>query len=590
MTVGTTWRLEDVDLLGLLDRLPTDATPAPVSRPEGRLRWVAHSFPDVPRALGVPSPPAAWPTHLTWAEAARLVAEEAAVWARPGREDALEAPHVMVRSDDAVLDADHEPLVSVAARASQVLPRRLYVLERGEGATRALRRDLLDHLQDSQRSLLLERVDEGRVVVRALGADGVEPVARWRAERDGAYAGFVARVLIGLGVETVHALHADVVVLDVAGRLGVPTIMGTAPDSGAHPLTRANDERARYEPPGLPRLGIVTPGAPDRIAPTAHVRALRRAVNAAGRGLLTWERLVASDYADGLVARPFDAMVLVRNALDADQAERVLARARAAGTRVVLDLDDDLLTDHAVDRLTAQGWDPDGLAALRRLVPEVDTVVVSTPVLADLLSGLNPNIVCRPNELDPRLWSRTVTTVDPPGDTAARVLYMGSATHTDDLALLDGVVAAVSDRLGREVVLEIVGVTPGDADGVRRLVPERTDHPGFVTWLREQAPRWDAAVAPLADTEFNGCKSDLKLLEYALLGLPAVASDVGPYAGSSLARLTANTTEAWTVALADAIRAGRAGAEPAAAAVRAGRMIDDGAVRAWVDEVLGQRR
>jgi hypothetical protein len=39
----------------------------------------------------------------------------------------------------------------------------------------------------------------------------------------------------------------------------------------------------------------------------------------------------------------------------------------------------------------------------------------------------------------------------------------------------------------------------------------------------------DLAVAPLADHPFNRAKSDLKVLEYGVLGIPVAASNVGPY-------------------------------------------------------------
>jgi glycosyltransferase involved in cell wall biosynthesis len=41
---------------------------------------------------------------------------------------------------------------------------------------------------------------------------------------------------------------------------------------------------------------------------------------------------------------------------------------------------------------------------------------------------------------------------------------------------------------------------------------------------------FDIGIAPLAYNEFNKSKSDLKVLEYASLGIPVVASDFGPYA------------------------------------------------------------
>jgi glycosyltransferase involved in cell wall biosynthesis len=45
--------------------------------------------------------------------------------------------------------------------------------------------------------------------------------------------------------------------------------------------------------------------------------------------------------------------------------------------------------------------------------------------------------------------------------------------------------------------------------------------------LREGA--FDIAVAPIIETGFNQGKSDLKIKEYAALGIPVVASNITPY-------------------------------------------------------------
>jgi hypothetical protein len=39
----------------------------------------------------------------------------------------------------------------------------------------------------------------------------------------------------------------------------------------------------------------------------------------------------------------------------------------------------------------------------------------------------------------------------------------------------------------------------------------------------------DIAVAPLAQTPFNQAKSNLRLLEYGVLGIPVVCTDIDPY-------------------------------------------------------------
>lgn len=48
--------------------------------------------------------------------------------------------------------------------------------------------------------------------------------------------------------------------------------------------------------------------------------------------------------------------------------------------------------------------------------------------------------------------------------------------------------------------------------------------------LKEGA--FDMAIAPLAETSFNQGKSDLKIKEYAALGIPVVATNMKPYSES----------------------------------------------------------
>jgi glycosyltransferase involved in cell wall biosynthesis len=41
--------------------------------------------------------------------------------------------------------------------------------------------------------------------------------------------------------------------------------------------------------------------------------------------------------------------------------------------------------------------------------------------------------------------------------------------------------------------------------------------------------RFDIGVIPLVDRRFNRCKSDLKFLEYSMMGIPSVVSKLVPY-------------------------------------------------------------
>ena len=64
---------------------------------------------------------------------------------------------------------------------------------------------------------------------------------------------------------------------------------------------------------------------------------------------------------------------------------------------------------------------------------------------------------------------------------------------------------------------------------------------------------WDVGIAPLENTIFNRCKSDIKFLDYSALGFPGIYSRVPSYEGTvqhlETGYLVENTPSAWTEAL-----------------------------------------
>jgi glycosyltransferase involved in cell wall biosynthesis len=56
----------------------------------------------------------------------------------------------------------------------------------------------------------------------------------------------------------------------------------------------------------------------------------------------------------------------------------------------------------------------------------------------------------------------------------------------------------------------------------------------------------------LAETPFNRAKSNLRLLEYGILGIPVVCTDIDPYQNSPACRVK-NTPAAWIKALQERI-------------------------------------
>jgi hypothetical protein len=119
---------------------------------------------------------------------------------------------------------------------------------------------------------------------------------------------------------------------------------------------------------------------------------------------------------------------------------------------------------------------------------------------------------------------------------------------------------AVHARLGDAVEFQLVGVTDQLAPAWARDLPIRTiqprpaevEYPLFLLWLTSRL-RWDIAVAPLADTPLNRCKSDIKFLDYSAAGAAGVFSALPAYQQSVVhgetGWLCENSPAAWEEAL-----------------------------------------
>ena len=243
---------------------------------------------------------------------------------------------------------------------------------------------------------------------------------------------------------------------------------------------------------------------------------------------------------------------------DPAAAEALASHCRATGARLVYDLDDDLLNiprahpEAALLRPRAK--------TVARLVRSADALFVSTEALAARVAAIRPDSVVVPNGLDERLW--LPPTPRPVARGPVRLLCMGTATHDGDFALVMPALDRLAAQFGDRVEIDVLGVTArGDLPRWARrptlTVNGAASYPGFVNWITGQ-PAWDIGIMPLADTPFNRCKSSIKTLDYAALGLAMLASDLAPYRGSLAdgagGLLVANNETAWFAALSRLIR------------------------------------
>jgi glycosyltransferase involved in cell wall biosynthesis len=154
---------------------------------------------------------------------------------------------------------------------------------------------------------------------------------------------------------------------------------------------------------------------------------------------------------------------------------------------------------------------------------------------------------------------------------------MGTTTHGPDFAMVAPALARIKQEFRQRVEIDIIGMTSGELPpGLNRIgLPNAAlqSYPGFVNWLTSQLPGWHIGLAPLIETPFNLCKSPIKTMDYAAMGLAVLASDMPVYRGSiadgPAGFLVANDSAAWYAALnwlvrdEDLRRSIAAGARPA---------------------------
>ena len=228
-----------------------------------------------------------------------------------------------------------------------------------------------------------------------------------------------------------------------------------------------------------------------------------------------------------------------------DERIRSLAQLRAVPNRPFMVFAiDDLLDGLADSNPMKISIPPNPKARLKFALAHCDRLVVSTDYLAETYRHLISDIKVIPNRLEQSVWlplrSNKRTASKP------RIGWAGGTTHQDDLLLLREVIEQTRD----EAEWVFMGMCP---DEIRPLISEfhepvsMAEYPTYLASLN-----LDIAVAPLADIPFNHAESNLRLLEYGILGIPVVCTDIEPYRHSP-ACCVANTTKSWVTALRERI-------------------------------------
>ncbi len=260
-----------------------------------------------------------------------------------------------------------------------------------------------------------------------------------------------------------------------------------------------------------------------------------------------------------------DASMLLVHRTVQTQYRRYRQLAQSAvrqGIPIVYDVDDLLLkmADEHPHRRFFEGTVVSTLEATLH----ADLVTVTSEPLKQILSSFHPNIVVIPNRLPLNVWEVFQAARRPSPDNGrrpVRIGYIGTRSHERDLQTIVPALQAVLTE-HPEAAFICYGIQPPPAiaglPNTTFVEPSRAARDDYLVYAKEASKLGlDIGIAPLIDSEFNRCKSQIKLLEYGALGIAGVYSRVAPYTSSveeGVTGLLVDTPAEWRSGLERLIR------------------------------------
>jgi hypothetical protein len=207
---------------------------------------------------------------------------------------------------------------------------------------------------------------------------------------------------------------------------------------------------------------------------------------------------------------------------------------------LVYDTDDYLIGN---TKMTWNGLWPDYWAhreLARDMAANADLLTVTTPTLAKLYEGVNPNVRVIRNAIDTRLYFSDAPRKEDP---RPLMLYYGSAVRMRDFAGYGDTLGKFKGGFAQKAMLDLkpslrtmfLGAEPGYGPKVRaygfdEVRPRVT---GIALWAAALATTHaDIGIAPLWGDVFDSAKSELHWLEYSVIGAATIADRMdgkGPY-------------------------------------------------------------
>lgn len=196
--------------------------------------------------------------------------------------------------------------------------------------------------------------------------------------------------------------------------------------------------------------------------------------------------------------------------------------------------------------------------AYKAILAEADLITTTTLYLKNAMvdvGGREDNISVIPNAIDFTQWKPMDVREKLPGK--FRFGWAVSASHGEDWLFIRPVIVDFL-RKHPDAIFVIIGDTHIDIKkAYPDLAPQIEWYPFSDLWeghypMRMAMLGLDVGICPLADLEFNRCKSPLKWEEYTAFGWPTVAQNMEPYSSHIVTGetgLLASTHEEWMNAL-----------------------------------------
>jgi glycosyltransferase involved in cell wall biosynthesis len=240
-------------------------------------------------------------------------------------------------------------------------------------------------------------------------------------------------------------------------------------------------------------------------------------------------------------------LIFIARIRDLDYLKRIFDFAASKGIPVVYETDDLILYDRKRDMRIEQA---DEVALYMK---RAAGIITSTPHLAEELMPYNARIFIFPNLIDAAIWDIDSGIRIREGR-PLKICCAGIGLLPNNLAFIISAMEYCEKNYGRDVIFTLWGNANYIDERVRNLrnvmVVEKMPYRKFARKLQHSA--FDLGVVPLSDLRFNRAKSAIKYLEYAVSGIPAVFSRVGPYAelpDGETCLLTDNDSDAWKQAI-----------------------------------------